>query len=155
MIYFYMKYLRKESNLKVLDVGSCDVNGTYRPIFKEHEYIGVDIGAGKNVDFVLDDAYKFPFPDKTFDVILCGQVLEHAEFPWETMREISRVAKDGAKIFIVAPNTWVLHRYPLDCYRYNPDDMKALAKYAGLKPIEAGLSKTRQGVDCYMYACKN
>ena len=34
---------------------------------------------------------------------------------------------------IIAPACWHKHRYPIDCYRFYPDGMIALCKWAGLK----------------------
>lgn len=40
-------------------------------------------------------------------------------------------------VCIVAPSRGPEHRYPLDCWRYYPDGLSALAKWAGLSVIEA------------------
>lgn len=38
---------------------------------------------------------------------------------------------------MIAPCTQGEHRYPTDCYRYFPDGMKALAKWAGMNVLHA------------------
>ena len=67
---------RRGETLTIVDLGSCDYNGSYRPIFaqKPWRYLGVDLNPGKNVDLVLRDPYRwrelkpqsveFSFPDR-------------------------------------------------------------------------------------------
>ena len=45
---------------QVLDVGSLDVNGTYRPLIEGRgwSYCGLDIRRGPNVDVVAADPYR-------------------------------------------------------------------------------------------------
>ncbi len=61
MTSFKEKYLsgRINEKLRIYDIGSCDVNGTYKPIFNGPywEYNGVDTAKEKNVDIVINDPY--------------------------------------------------------------------------------------------------
>jgi hypothetical protein len=47
---------RKGERLRVLDVGSMDVNGTYRTLFDQSawSYTGLDLEPGSGVDCVLE-----------------------------------------------------------------------------------------------------
>ena len=46
--------------LSVLDVGSFDVNGTYRDLIPDAwSYVGLDIRPGPNVDVVVADPYNW------------------------------------------------------------------------------------------------
>ena len=50
------RYLARRKKLSVLDVGSFDINGSYRNLFTEDRtwvYTGVDTRKGPNVDYVL------------------------------------------------------------------------------------------------------
>lgn len=68
------------SNCRVLDLGSLDINGNNRHLFSDYEYVGVDIGAGKNVDVVCrNHEYK---SEEKFDVIISSECFEHDEF-WD------------------------------------------------------------------------
>ena len=49
---------------RVLDVGSLNVNGTNRVLFKKCEYVGIDVIEGKGVD-VVTIAHEYE-PDKPF-----------------------------------------------------------------------------------------
>lgn len=51
-----------------------------------------------NVEFRQVDANTLPFPDGTFDVIFCHQVLQHVKDPIRLLKEMKRVAKKGTGI---------------------------------------------------------
>ncbi|KAI5304466.1 hypothetical protein KEM56_006465 [Ascosphaera pollenicola] len=48
-----------------------------------------------NVDFVTGDGNALDFPDDTFDVVICHQVLQHVRNPVDILREMRRVARHG------------------------------------------------------------
>jgi len=49
------------------------------------------------VEFLVADANRLPFPDASFDLVLCNSVLHHLENPARLLAEIARVARpDGA-----------------------------------------------------------
>ena len=134
---FKDRYLKsfQGAPLKILDLGSQDVNGTYRPIFNDPNwtYIGVDLAPGNNVDIVLDNPYKWTaVKTESIDIVVSGQAFEHIEFFWLTMLEIARVLKPGGTVCIIAPAAGVEHRHPVDCWRFYADGMRALAKFARL-----------------------
>ncbi len=142
MAEFSRDYLaaRRSETLTIVDLGSCDYNGSYRPIFarKPWHYIGVDLSPGKNVDLVLRDPYDWrELKTQSVDVLVSGQTFEHTEFLWETILEITRVLKPGGLCCIIAPATGNEHRFPLDCWRILSDGFRALARYAGLEVLHA------------------
>ena len=124
------------SNCKVLDVGSCDVNGTYKDIFDDCDYTGCDICEGKNVDIILKDPYNWKEIKDEFDVVISGSAFEHIEYPWCTILEINKILKTDGLCCIIVPEVWEEHRYPLDCYRYLTDGLRALFAWANINPIE-------------------
>jgi len=132
-------HLRPADALEIIDIGSYDVNGSYKQYFS-HEgwrYRGVDLAAGPNVDIVLQSAYQLPLASQSVDVIVSGQAFEHIEYFWLTWLEMVRVLKPGGYIFLIAPSRGFEHRYPQDCWRFYPDAYAALAKYGGLELKEA------------------
>lgn len=146
MVKFKNLFLDDKQNLKltILDLGSRDINGNYKDIFLNDNwnYIGVDTAAGKNVDIIIKDIYNWSeFEDNSIDVVISGQTFEHIEFFWLTIKEISRVLKPDGLCCIIAPSAGVEHKYPLDCWRFYSDGMKALAKWADLKIIIAATQK--------------
>jgi SAM-dependent methyltransferase len=139
---FAEKYMtaRRAEPLIILDLGSQDFNGSYRPLFAQPpwRYRGLDMAAGKNVDVVLRDPYRWrEIKSASADMIISGQTFEHTEFFWLTMREIARALKPGGLCCIIAPSAGDEHRYPVDCWRFYPDGLRAAARYAGLEILEA------------------
>ena len=140
--YQYMKkYVTKYFDLKnkhtVCDVGSLDVNGSYKKIFpKTWEYTGVDLCKGKNVDLVMKSEYEIPAIDEHFDYVISGQTLEHCKNPFRLVKEMARILKTEGIIIIVAPFVIHVHNYPIDCFRFLPEGMKSIMEEAQLKPIK-------------------
>lgn len=100
----YPKYFTKK---RVLDIGSLDINGNNKVLFKKCEYIGVDVIPGKNVD-VVSIAHQYN-PDKPFDVVLSTNALEHDMYYKLTLRKMVEVLKPTGLMFISAPYKWHEH----------------------------------------------
>ncbi|MCO6400009.1 MAG: methyltransferase domain-containing protein, partial [Verrucomicrobia bacterium] len=127
-------------NVRVLDVGSYDVNGSYKHLFGDpkYHYTGLDMAEGPNVDIVLRNPYDWhSIESDSFDVVISGQAFEHIEFFWKIMEEMTRVLKKGGLLCLIAPNGFPEHRYPVDCYRFFTDGMLALARYVSIEPLHA------------------
>lgn len=141
--------------IKLLDVGSYDVNGTYRPLFEAapFRYTGLDMAAGPNVDIVPANTYAWhEIEDESFDAVISGQAFEHVEFFWITLGEMVRVLKRGGLMCIIAPRMSPLHRYPVDCWRFDTDGMIALARYANMKPLHASTDSAPMGAPSSWYS---
>lgn len=140
MQWFVEHYILGDKPVRVLDVGSYDVNGSYRELFDEKNnvyYVGLDMSDGPNVDYVPEDPYVWSkIPDGSFDFIISGNAFEHIEYPWLTMEQIYRKLKSGGIACILAPHTIGEHRYPVDCYRFFSDGFRALAKWAKLDVVD-------------------
>ncbi|MDE2590382.1 MAG: methyltransferase domain-containing protein [Patescibacteria group bacterium] len=137
---FKENYLDIGRELKILDVGGKDVNGTYASLFAEPKwtYNSADMENGKNVDILLADPYNWNnVEDDSYDVVISGQSFEHIEYFWITILQINRVLKNGGLVCIIAPAGGYEHRYPKDCWRYFPDGMKCLADWGKLEVIES------------------
>lgn len=142
MKWFVDHYVKKE-RAKILDVGSYDVNGSYKRLFDgmNIRYVGLDIEAGPNVDVVMESPYSWDnLEDNEFDYIISGQAFEHIEYPWLTIQEIYKKLKPGGVICIIAPSSAPEHKYPYDCYRYYADGFSALAKWAGFTVLDVSVS---------------
>lgn len=171
MEWFVENYLldyttKTEKAITVLDVGSYDVNGTYRHFFHKPKfmYTGLDMSAGRNVDYVPEKPYDWSeIKDASYDVIISGQCFEHIEFPWAVFAEMCRIVKENGYICIIVPRTQERHRFPVDTYRYDADGLAALAKYGNLipehisrneAPITAPAAWFSHIGDCFMVARK-
>ncbi|MEJ1973266.1 MAG: methyltransferase domain-containing protein [Lacunisphaera sp.] len=83
---------------EVLDVG-CG-RKPYRHLTRATRYVGVDIDTPVTRALAAADFYynglTLPFPDASFDAVLCSQVLEHVFTPADFLREIHRVLRPAA-----------------------------------------------------------
>jgi len=133
------RYLDRDAELLIGDIGSFDHNGSYRRLFDgpRWKYLGIDLEQGPNVNHVLESPYRFPMADNHFDVIVSGQAFEHVKFFWLTWMEMVRTLKPGGFIFLIAPSRGPEHRFPVDCWRFFPDGYRALAEYGKVDCLEA------------------
>lgn len=131
-------YLKQGERLSVLDIGSYDVNGSYRALFTDPawSYTGVDLEEGPGVDIALKSPYRLPIPSASIDLVLSGQAFEHVEYFWQTWLEMLRVLKVGGRIFLIAPSRGPEHKYPQDCWRFYPDGYRALAALGDCELVE-------------------
>jgi len=120
-------------SLNVLDVGSYNVNGTFRPLVENRgwRYTGLDTAAGPNVDVVTKNPFSFPFDDGAFDVVISGSTMEHVTTIWEWLPELVRVLRPGGFLAIHTHWRFPEHRYPVDCWRIMPDGMRHLFDMTG------------------------
>ena len=69
-----------------------------------YEYFESISNAG--VDFLKGSAYSLPFPNNSFDLIVCSEVLEHLHEYNDAVIEINRVLKSGGKFYASVPASW-------------------------------------------------
>jgi SAM-dependent methyltransferase len=66
----------------------------------EHEWThGDTVGYMK-----CDLAAGLPYPDESFDYIVCLEVIEHVDNPMALCREIGRVLRKGGRLYMSTPN---------------------------------------------------
>ena len=130
---FFDTYLSRvaPSELFVVDVGSLNVNGSLRQFAPPgSRYVGADFAEGAGVDVVLTDPYRLPFESGSVDAVVCSSVFEHSEFFWLLFVECLRIVKSDGLVYISAPSNGMVHRYPIDCWRFYPDAGHALVNWA-------------------------
>lgn len=122
----------------VLEIGSRNINGTPRRFFTG-TYIGVDMVDGPEVDIVaVSDS--LPFPDESFDCVVCTEMLEHDPNPWLTLPEIARVLRPGGFVILTARGIgYPLHGFPDDYWRFTESAFRHLFELAGLRIVETRL----------------
>jgi SAM-dependent methyltransferase len=115
---------------RVLDVG-CGVK-PYYPFFEPYasEYVGVDVVENPAAD--LQGAVEsLPVEDASFDVVLCIQVLEHAEDPAQAVRELRRVVAPGGAVLASTHGVQVYHPAPVDLWRWTHTGLDRLFRENG------------------------
>lgn len=137
---FLQNYWR-EGMISILEIGSYDVNGSLRTMQpSSSRWTGVDIEAGPGVDQVVEIGKPLPFADNSFDLVIATSVFEHDPSFWKTLADMARLVKDSGHIFITAPSNGMVHRYPLDCFRFYPDASVSLLNV--ISEIKPGASLT-------------
>jgi SAM-dependent methyltransferase len=110
--------------VRVLDVG-CGVK-PYLPWFSfAAEYVGVDVVENPAADLrgAVED---LPVPDGSFDLVLCIQVLEHADNPAQAVRELRRVVAPGGRVLASTHGVQVYHPAPDDLWRWTHTGLRRL-----------------------------
>jgi SAM-dependent methyltransferase len=105
----YIEKLRSKfpayfSSKKVLEVGSLNINGSIRPFFNECDYLGIDVGPGKDVDLVCE-GQALDHPSDTYDTIGSCECFEHNPYWVETFNNMYRMTKPGGLIFMTCATT--------------------------------------------------
>jgi len=135
-----------ESVAKSLPIGSLILDAgagesVYKKLFSHCDYKAIDLAVGEsrwnytNLDYVsaLDD---MPIEDDVFDAVLCTQVLEHLEWPRESVKEMHRVLKRGGKLYMTVPMAQNEHQVPYDFFRYTSFGIASICKHAGFREIK-------------------
>lgn len=88
-------YKEEMGEIKVLEFGSLDINGSVRPMFTPVAslYVGVDLQEGPGVDVVCG-AHEFDSTE-IFDVVVCCEVFEHTPIWREIINNAHRLLRPG------------------------------------------------------------
>lgn len=101
-------------------------------------WVGTDIEAGEGVEIVADLQTLWQQTDRRFDGILCPAVLEHIERPWVAVHSMAALLKPGGSLFIDTHQTFPLHGYPRDYFRFSCEALTVMATDSGLVVSASG-----------------
>jgi len=129
---------------KTLEVGCADGWMT-KHIAKKVETYVVDISVthlqiarkkASKANYILSDAHRLPFKERSFNTVICEEVLEHLQTPPKAINEIHRVLKKGGTTIITVPNAMYWRRIALHIIR---QEKRATTDPHHLQNIDAGI----------------
>jgi SAM-dependent methyltransferase len=94
-------------------------------------HLKVDVMLGADVELVADLEALSLRTDVADAVIACS-VFEHVPRPWRAVAEIARVLRPGGAVYVQTHQTFPLHGYPHDYWRFTRDALLLLCADAGL-----------------------
>ena len=136
---------------RVLDLG-CRYGALTRAYSEGNEVVGMDVdhealaeAAKLGIETLHGDVTeRLPVEDASFDVVVCGELLEHLPFPERTVAEVRRVLRPGGWFVGSVPNAYrVRNRLvfllgrppetdPTHLHMFSPDALRGLlAEFEG------------------------
>ena len=88
-------------------------------------------GVPDHVELVPGDVRALPLRDRSFDLVVCFEVIEHLEDPDRALHELARVAKPEGVVLVSSPNRDVYEPgNPHHVHEYTPAELRdALERY--------------------------
>ena len=65
-----------------------------------------EVPEGASASVTQGDILALPFPDGSFDAVVCAEVLEHIPNDERAMAEIARVVRPGGRLAVTVPRWW-------------------------------------------------
>ena len=102
-------------------------------------YVMTDIGEGQDVDVVADaHTLSRDLSNETFDAIIAVSVWEHLMRPWVAAQELAKSLQSDGIAFICTHQTFPLHGYPHDYFRFSAEALALIFEDAGLTTLGVG-----------------
>ncbi len=121
MVKFLAENYIKCENLNVVDIG-CGNGGTSKIFSGSNFAVGCDIILNASVRYKLNEKFKFvncdalllPFKQKSFDLIILQDVIEHLETSSAFFRHLSTLLQESGKIYLSTPNKFSIINFFYD-----------------------------------------
>jgi SAM-dependent methyltransferase len=131
------------ADARVLEIGtkqSIEGRATHAmqlfPQVPRSNYLMADVEAGADVD-VIADLHALPQDwANRFNAVVAVAVFEHLERPWIAAREVARVLVPGGFCYISTHQTFPLHGYPSDFFRFSKEALALIFRDAGMHVSE-------------------
>ncbi len=139
---WWKRLLSNVTPCRVLLTGAKVWPGSVNPDHSAHlphaEWIGTDIEAGPGVSIVGDLQKIDEVITERYEGVFSPATLEHIERPWRAMIAMGRVLKPGGVLYLHTHQTFPLHGYPHDYYRFSQQALRTMCSDAGLDVVETG-----------------
>jgi 2-polyprenyl-3-methyl-5-hydroxy-6-metoxy-1,4-benzoquinol methylase len=132
----YRHAMRLVRGRRVLDAG-CGVGWgcALLAVAGASTVVGLDIDEGALADakertnaatFVRGDLQRLPFADRSFDVVVCYEAIEHVADPHTALDELQRVLVRDGLLTVSSPNPDVYaHGNPFHVHEFRPEELRA------------------------------
>lgn len=106
---------------------------------------GADASPGLDVGHVFDLEELPPHHlTNSFDFVMCCSTLEHVKRPWDVAQNMRLLLKPGGGLFVQTHQTFPIHGYPRDYFRFSREALEVVLQDGGFTDI----------VTCYDYRCR-
>lgn len=120
-----------EARITILDFG-CG-GSPYRFLFPNADYKRADFKGVPGVDLEIEESGQVAATDRTFDLVLSTQVLEHCPSPLAYLRECHRVLKPQGRLVLSTHGLFEEHGCPNDFTRWTEDGLRRLLAEASFR----------------------
>jgi len=114
---------------RLLDAGCGEGRHCFGALERGAEVVGIDLDAdslragarplasrgrllGRRLASMLrGDVFALPFPDASFDRVICSEVMEHVHDYRAALRELARVTRPGGRLAVTIPTATSEHLY--------------------------------------------
>ena len=119
----------------LLDFGCGD--RPYEPLVAARgaAYLGVDLPGTPQVDRLVDQDGRIDARDRSVDVVLSTQVLEHVDEPRAYLREAHRVLQPGGILILSTHGYWRYHPNPRDLWRWTGQGLRKQIEEGGFEVL--------------------
>ena len=153
-VWRFLKPLLPTWRGRVLDVGAGAA--PWRELLTNSDYVGTDVatagefGMRRVPGVIYYDGSVLPFADRSFDHVVCTEVIEHVPDPVAFAADLHRVLRPGGSLALTVPWSARLHHLPNDYHRFTRYRLGALLSEAGFSAIAI----TERGNDVAVIANK-
>jgi SAM-dependent methyltransferase len=119
----------------VLDFGCGD--RPYEPLVTTRRavYLGVDLPGTPHADRFVDEEGRIDAADRSVDVVLSTQVLEHVDDPSAYLREAHRVLRPEGTLILSTHGYWRYHPNPKDLWRWTGQGLRTQIEACGFEVL--------------------
>lgn len=107
-------------------------------------WLGTDIDPGEGVDIAVD-LCDLGLAGRRFHGIFSPATLEHVSRPWLAMNALAKALLPHGHLYLQTHQTFPLHGYPHDYFRFSTEALRLMAVDAGFRPESI--------ITCYEYPC--